>query len=214
MASLARTILDDVRRKAVWCYESDRPAALVKVLLTDGTAAMILYRLMQWSGRRRLVALEMAFNKLNAICCNCIIGRGAEFGPGLILIHSTGIVINGKVRAGSNVAIEHQVTIGADGRESPTLGDDVFIGAGAKLVGPITIGDGALIGINAAVFHDVPSHTTAAGNPARVVRRHDPDAGSRRGDSRSSATARKSPDPTFDPNSINVDSQKILKVIS
>ena len=59
---------------------------------------MILYRLMQWSRRRRLTPLEFLFNKLNVICCNCIIGRGAEFGPGFVLIHSTGVVINGAVR--------------------------------------------------------------------------------------------------------------------
>jgi serine O-acetyltransferase len=172
MESLSRVILTDLRRKASWCYESERLPALVKVLLTDGTAAMILYRLMQWSRRHRLTPLEMVFNKMNAICCNCIIGRGAEFGPGLVLIHATGIVINGRVRGGSQVSIEHQVTIGAEGRQSPTLGDDIFIGAGAKLVGPITIGDGARIGVNAGVTRDVPPHTTAAGNPARVVRRH------------------------------------------
>ena len=93
-------------------------AALLKVLLTDGTPAMILYRLMQWSRRWRLVPLEMIVNRLNTVFCNCIIGRGAEFGPGFVLIHATGVVINGRVRAGSNVYIEHQVTIGAERRES------------------------------------------------------------------------------------------------
>src|SRR5512135_2786472 len=109
---LLRMIAADLRRKALWCYESDRPAALIKVLLTDGTPAMILYRLMQWSRRHHLAPLEMIFNKLNAVCCSCIIGRGAEFGPGFVLIHATGVVINGRVRGGSNILIEHQVTLG------------------------------------------------------------------------------------------------------
>lgn len=161
----------DLRRKSLWCYKSDCPSALLKVLLTDGTTAMILYRLMQWSRRCRLTPFEMVFNKLNSVCCNCIIGRGAEFGPGLVLIHSTGVVINGQVRGGSNVHIEHQVTIGAECRQSPTIGNDVFIGAGAKILGAITIGDGARIGANAVVIHDVPPHATAVGIPARVVRR-------------------------------------------
>ena len=169
------TIGTDLRRKALWCYESDRSPALLKVLLADGTMAMILYRLMQWSHRRRLWPLAMIFNKLNTICCNCIIGRGAEFGPGLVLIHSTGVVINGRVRGGSNVFIEHQVTIGAEGRLSPTVGDDVFIGAGAKVLGPVAVGSGARIGANAVVVHDVPEHSTVVGIPARVVRRRDPD---------------------------------------
>lgn len=168
--SLLATIVADLRRKALWCYESDRPAALIKVLLTDGTPAMILYRLMQWSRRYHLAPLEMIFNKLNATCCNCIIGRGAEFGPGFVLIHATGIVINGRVRGGSNILIEHQVTIGAERRQMPIIGDDVFIGGGAKVIGSLTIGDGARIGANAVVVGDVPPHTTVVGVPARVVR--------------------------------------------
>src|SRR5262245_16410884 len=103
MPGLLRTIGGDLRNKALWCYESDRWTAVVKVLFTDGTAAMILYRLMQWARRWRLVPLELVFNKLNAVCCNCIIGRGAEFGPGFVLIHSTGVVINGQVRGGADV---------------------------------------------------------------------------------------------------------------
>jgi serine O-acetyltransferase len=174
---LFRTILTDLRRKALWCYESDRWTAVVKVLLTDGTAAMVYYRLMQWSTRRRLAPLAMAFNKLNAVFCNCIIGRGADFGPGFVLIHATGVVINGNVRGGSNVHIEHQVTIGAERRQTPVIGSDVFIGAGAKVLGAVTVGDGARIGANAVVVHDVPAHATAVGIPARVVRLRRPEAG-------------------------------------
>jgi serine O-acetyltransferase len=165
-----RTIITDLRRKAFWCYESDRWAAILKVLLTDGTAAMILYRFMQCSCRWRLTPLAMIFNKVNAVFCNCIIGRGAEFGPGFVLIHSTGVVINGTVRGGSNVHLEHQVTIGAERRQSPVLGDDVFVGAGAKILGAVRIGNGVRVGANAVVVHDVPPHCTVVGIPAKVVR--------------------------------------------
>ncbi len=122
-------ILHDLRRKAGWCYEDERPQALLKVLLTDGTMAMIIYRGMQWARRWRLLPLELLLNRLNSICCNCIIGRGAEFGPGFVLIHATGVVINGQVVGGANVFIEHQVTIGAERRQSPRIGNNVFIGA-------------------------------------------------------------------------------------
>ena len=124
-----------------------------------------------------MVPLEMVFNKLNVIFCNCIIGRGAEFGPGFVLIHSTGVVINGGVRGGRNVHIEHQVTIGAERRASPVIGNDVFIGAGAKIIGAVTVGDGARIGANAVVVRDVPPHSTVVGIPARVVRMRDPSSG-------------------------------------
>jgi serine O-acetyltransferase len=168
MASLLKTILRDLHCKAHWCYESNRATAMLKVLTTDGTAAMILYRCMQWSGRYRLAPLEMLFNKLNAACCNCIIGRGAEFGERFVLIHSTGVVINGAVRGGSGIFIEHQVTIGAERRQSPTLGNDIFIGTGAKILGSLAIGDGAKIGANAVVLEDVPAYHTAIGAPART----------------------------------------------
>jgi serine O-acetyltransferase len=148
--------------------------AIVKVMLTDGTLAMILYRCMQWSRRYRLLPLELFFNRCNAIFCNCIIGRGAEFGPAFILIHATGVVINGHVRAGSEIYLEHQVTIGADRRAAPVLADRIFIGAGAKVVGDVRIGSGARIGANAVVVDDVPDNATVVGIPAKVVRQRMP----------------------------------------
>jgi serine O-acetyltransferase len=178
MLKTLRAIGADLREKAKWSYESDRLPALAKTLATDGTLAMILYRLMQSSRAHGLAPLEMVFNKMNSVLGGCIIGRGAEFGPGFVLIHSDGVVINGNVKAGSNVHIEHQVTIGAERRQSPEIGSDVFIGAGAKIIGSVKIGDGARIGANAVVIHDVPPHTTVVGIPARPVRRRSEDAAS------------------------------------
>jgi serine O-acetyltransferase len=80
------------------------------------------------------------------------------------------VVINGRVHGGDHVHIEHQVTIGAEGRQSPVLGDYVFIGAGAKIVGAVTIGSHVRIGANAVVVDDIPSGATAVGIPAKVVR--------------------------------------------
>ena len=171
---LFRLIASDLRAKAEWNYGRASAGSLVKVLLTDGTAAMVWYRLMQWARRWRLVPLELLFNRVNTFYCNCVIGRGAEFGPGFVLVHGTGVVINGGVRGGSNVKLEHQVTIGAERRRSPVLGDDVFVGAGAKVIGPVAVGSGARVGANAVVVRDVPAHATVVGIPARVVRQRDP----------------------------------------
>jgi serine O-acetyltransferase len=129
---------------------------------------------MQWSRRWRLSPIEMIFNKLNGVFSNCIIGRGAEFGPGFVLIHASGTVINGDVRGGSRIYIEHQVTIGAEDRKSPVIENDVFIGAGARVIGNVKVGAGARIGANAVVLDDVPANCTVAGVPARVVRRRSP----------------------------------------
>ena len=91
MPSLFALIKSDLRAKAEWCYEDTGWKAIVKTLLTDGTAAMICYRLMQWARRWRLAPLEMVFNKINAVFSSCVIGRGADFGPEFVLIHSQGV---------------------------------------------------------------------------------------------------------------------------
>ncbi len=169
MPSLISTILEDLSAKARWCYGSDHRRDVLRAAATDGSAAMILYRVMQWSRRRGLVPLEMVTNKLNAVLCNCIIGRGAEFGPRFVLIHSTGVVINGAVRGGEGIHLEHLVTLGAEDRQSPTLEDNVFVGAGAKVIGGVRIGSSARIGANAVVIRDVPPNHSAVGVPARNV---------------------------------------------
>jgi serine O-acetyltransferase len=169
--SLPHLVASDLSAKARWLYGRAGWREIVKVLATDGTAAMLWYRLMQWSRRWRLVPLEMLCNKASAICCNCIIGRGAEFGPAFVLIHATGVVINGRVRGGEHVYLEHQVTIGAERQQSPVLGDRVFIGAGAKVIGHVTLGSDTRIGANAVVVHDIPAGSTAVGIPAKVVKR-------------------------------------------
>jgi serine O-acetyltransferase len=172
MVEALRRLREDLREKARWCYQSDAPAAVAKTLATDGTSAMVLYRLMQASRELHLAPLEMVFNKLNSIVNSCVIGRGADFGPGFVIVHSHGVVINGKVRGGANVHLEHEVTIGDSGAGAcPVLGSDVYVGAGAKLIGPVTVGDGAKVGANAVVVHDVEAGTTVVGIPARPVRR-------------------------------------------
>lgn len=165
----------DIAAKATWLYGSSTTKSIIKTLLTDGTLAMLLYRLMQSSQRLRLVPVAMVFNKLNVIMGGCIIGRGAHFGPGFVLVHSNGVVINTAVRGGRDVKIEHQVTIGAERGLSPILGDDVFVGAGAKILGAITIGSRVRVGANAVVVKDVPDDVTAVGVPARYLPRADVD---------------------------------------
>lgn len=168
--SIFALILSDIRAKAEWLYGGVSFRNLAKVLFTDGTFAMICYRKMQWAQRWRLAPLAMLFNKFNACFGQCIIGRNAQFGPGFVLVHSQGVVINSAVKGGQNIKIEHQVTIGAEKGAAPILGNNVFIGAGAKILGVVTIGNDAKIGANAVVTKDVPAGATAVGIPAKVVR--------------------------------------------
>jgi serine O-acetyltransferase len=166
-------IKSDIQAKAQWMYEAVSASTILKTLLTDGTFAILTYRLMQASQRSKLVPLAMLFNKLNVLLGQCIIGRRANFGPGFVLIHSQGIVINSSVQGGRGIFIEHQVTIGAEKQQVPVLGNNVFIGAGAKILGAVRIGNDVKIGANAVVTKDLPDGATAVGIPARVIKIYD-----------------------------------------
>ncbi|HWE54369.1 MAG TPA: DapH/DapD/GlmU-related protein [Acidimicrobiales bacterium] len=94
---------------------------------------------------------------------------GTPIGPGLFLSHGQGTILSAE-RIGANLQVHQGVTVGWDyrGDRRPIIGDDVFIGAGAKVLGAITVGDGARIGANAVVVSDVPAGATAVGIPARI----------------------------------------------
>lgn len=98
----------------------------------------------------------------------------AQLGRRIFIDHATGVVIGQTARVGEDVLIFHEVTLGgvsmAEGKRHPTVGDRVTIGAGAKVLGPIEIGDGARIGANAVVIQDVPGDSVAVGVPAKVKR--------------------------------------------
>lgn len=169
MPCLLSLIVEDVRAKAQWLYGSTCLGRVLKAWCTDGTAAMVFYRLMQWSQRYHLAPLAMLFNKWNVWFGACIIGRGAAFGRRFVLIHSMGIVINTSVRGGDDIYLEHGTTIGAERGVSPKLGNRIFVGAGAKIIGNVTVGDDVKVGANAVVVHDVTNGQTVVGIPARPV---------------------------------------------
>jgi len=98
---------------------------------------------------------------------------GAVIGKGLFIDHGTGTVIGEKAIIGDNVTMFHNVTLGGIGDEKgkrhPTVGNNVFIGTGATLLGNITIGDNVKIGANAVVLKDMPSNSTVVGMPAKAI---------------------------------------------
>jgi serine O-acetyltransferase len=168
---LVRTIRSDLAAKARWRYGSGSAKSLLKVLGADGTFAMLTYRFMQFCQQHHLGLLAMVFNKVNSVWGGCVIGRGADFGDNFVLLHSNGVVINSGVQGGRNIHLEHQVTIGSDQGASPVLGDDIYVGAGAKIIGSIHVGSRVRVGANAVVVKDVPDGCTVVGIPARVIRR-------------------------------------------
>ncbi len=125
---------------------------------------------MRFCQTHHLKPVAFLLYRLNIFCSHAVIGRGAEFGAGLIILHTSGIVVNSKVKAGKNLILEHGVTIGAEKNLCPVLGDNVFVGAGAKIIGGVTIGSDVKIGANAVVTKDLPDGATAVGIPAKVIK--------------------------------------------
>jgi len=162
-----KLLLSDLRAKQVLYAEGGPPVSLLKVVLADGTLANALYRLQAWLARIGLAPLALLPHILNKWLNGCVIGVKAQFGPGFVLIHPVGVVINSSVRGGRNVWLESGVVIGENRGAFPRLGDDIFVGSGAKIIGGVQVGDGARVGANAVVLHDVPPGHTALGIPAR-----------------------------------------------
>ena len=99
---------------------------------------------------------------------------GARIGEALFIDHGMGVVIGETAEIGDNVTLYQGVTLGGTGfvrgKRHPSVADDVVVGSGAKLLGPITIGHGSKVGANSVVIHDVPANTTVVGNPGHPVR--------------------------------------------
>lgn len=166
-----KRFLADIRSKQALYGQYGERCSFAKALLADGTSANALYRMQAALVRWRLAPLALLPHWFNKAINGCVIGVRAGFAPGFVLIHPVGVVINSAVRGGRNVRIESGVVIGDNRGGVPVLGDDVFVGSGAKIIGGVAIGDGARIGANAVVLHDVAAGTTVVGIPARPVRR-------------------------------------------
>lgn len=164
-------LTQDFKHKAKCYYGKDDWAGCLRVFASDGSSAMVLYRLAGFFQKIYLAPLGWALAWLNKLLNGCVIGRNAEFGPGFVIMHPAGIVINGGVQGGSGVVIESGVVIGAARSglpvRVPVIGDRVFIGAGAKILGGIKVGNNVTIGANAVVVKDVPDGRTVVGVPAR-----------------------------------------------
>lgn len=134
---------------------------------------LVLYRFARALRRSGFGVLASGVDALVYLIFNCVVPSHAVIGPGTTLEHrGLAVVINRRARVGARCKIGPQVVIGGRGKGAegvPVIGDDVYIGVGAKLLGGITIGDGALIGANAVVLDDVPAGRTAVGVPARVI---------------------------------------------
>jgi serine O-acetyltransferase len=170
-------MLEAIRRDIRAARERDpaRPTVLEVIFCYPGVHAVWGHRISHWLWHRGARLAARAFAELTRILTGVEIHPGAILGAGLFIDHATGVVIGETAEVGEDVTLFHGVTLGGTGRETgkrhPTVGDRVTIGAGAKVLGPIKIGDDSRIGANAVVVKEVPASAVVVGVPGQIVSR-------------------------------------------
>lgn len=175
--SLWRLILSDLDRYRV----TDERNYLTMFIICPGVLAGLTYRIGHWlwsySGPLTIVmpvcrAVYIVFSRFSEIITGIRVAPRARIGPGLYIGHADGVVVGGGVVMGSNCNIQQGVTIGTSSRGerqgSPTIGNRVYFGPGAKVFGSIRVGDDVAIGANAVVTKSLPQRAVAVGIPARA----------------------------------------------
>ncbi|HIS52160.1 MAG TPA: serine O-acetyltransferase [Candidatus Onthomonas avicola] len=163
-------------RETLGAYQARDPAARSKLeifLLYPGVHATLYYRLAHFLHRHKLRFLARAVSQWARLWTGIEIHPGATIGRRLVIDHGMGIVIGETAEVGDDVLLYQGVTLGGTGKDQgkrhPTIGNNVLIGSGAKVLGPFKVGDGARIAANAVVLREVPPEATAVGVPAHVV---------------------------------------------
>lgn len=161
------------------CIRDRDPAAhsaLEVMLLYPGYKAIRSHRKAHWLYSHNMFFLARAVSQFNARRTGIEIHPGAQIGRRFFIDHGTGSVIGETTIIGDDVTMYQGVTLGGTGKDvgkrHPTIGNNVLIGAGSKVLGPITVGDNTNIAAGAVVLDEIPENSTAVGVPARIVRRN------------------------------------------
>jgi serine O-acetyltransferase len=172
-------MLGTIRRDIQSVFDRD-PAArswLEVVLLYPGLHALWGYRLSHWLWTHRLKLPGRAVSQLMRSLTGIEIHPGASLGPGFFIDHGMGVVIGETAELGANVTLYHGVTLGGTtltkGKRHPTLGDNVVVGAGAKILGAITVGSNSRVGANAVVNKPVPPNSVVVGVPGQIIKQQE-----------------------------------------
>ena len=164
-------------KDTIRAYQARDPAArsaLEVLLLYPGLKAVRSHRRAHWCYTHGLLFLARMISQWSRRRTGIEIHPGATIGKRLVIDHGMGLVIGETAEIGDDCLIYHGVTLGGTGKDvgkrHPTIGNNVLIGTGAKVLGPITIGSGSRVAANSVVLKDIPENSTAVGIPARVVR--------------------------------------------
>ena len=165
-------ILEDIR-----AYKKNDPAARSGIeifLLYNGLHATINYRIAHWLHLHHCRFLARVLSQWSKFFTGIEIHPGATIGRRLVIDHGTGIVIGETAEIGDDCLLYQNVTLGGTGKDvgkrHPTLGNNVMVGSGAKVLGPFKVGDNARIAANSVVLREVPENATVVGVPGRVVK--------------------------------------------
>lgn len=158
-------------------YQKRDPAARSKLeifLLYPGVHATIYHKMAHWCYEHKLKFLARCISQWSRFWTGIEIHPGATIGHRLVIDHGMGIVIGETAEIGDDCLLYHGVTLGGTGKDQgkrhPTIGNNVLVSTGAKVLGPFKVGDNARIAANAVVLSEVPDNATAVGIPAQIVR--------------------------------------------
>lgn len=167
-----------IRREIQVVFERD-PAArstLEVLLCYPGLKALLYHRIAHWLWARNFKLLARCISQISRFLTQIEIHPGATIGEGCFIDHGSGVVIGETAEIGDNVTIYQGVTLGGTGKEKgkrhPTIGENVVIGNGARVLGSFTVGANSRIGAGAVVLREVPAHCTVVGNPGRIVQKN------------------------------------------
>ncbi len=145
------------------------------MMLYSGFHAVALHRIAHWFYKKEIFFIARLISQISRFFTGIEIHPGAKIGKGLFIDHGMGVVIGETAEVGDNCTIYHNVTLGGTGKDTgkrhPTIGNNVLISTGAKVLGPFKVGDNSKIGANSVVLSEVESNTTVVGVPGRAVKR-------------------------------------------
>lgn len=168
----------EVLRRDIQAARDRDPAArstLEVLFCYPGLHAVWLHRIAHWFWKRKFLFIGRFISHLNRFLTGIEIHPAARLGPGLFIDHGMGVVIGETTEVGENVTLYQGVTLGGTSLERkkrhPTIGDNVVIGTGAKILGPFKVGDNSKIGSGSVVVKEVPANSVVVGVPGRVIYR-------------------------------------------